>query len=768
MKWTNIPLKTKLVLYVLVGVILVLAASTGVIISTVTSQQESLAYQQSIEMASNYANQFDSDFRSNKVIVETLSDSLENYNSNNRKEINNILEELLLENPDLVGVYVGYESNAFDSRDSEFADIDEAHDSTGRFVPYWNRIGGAEFVEPLVGYDTWDYYQLPKKKQQYVLTEPYLYQGILIVSHVSPIMKDGEFIGISGLDVSLEYVDEAMGEVKAFETGYAIVVSNSGILLSHPDEKGWIGKMTLDDFGVKEISYMSDEIRDGQHGYIETLDPTTGKEVIMFYEPIKTGNFGFVLTVPKEEMLAGVTTLRDRLIFISGISLLFMGCVAYAVGRSFGKPIDKIVDDFKQISDKALSGNLDARANTNVDVDFKEIPHGLNDILDVLNRVTNSHRDAEDSLLKYANELEKSNKLMEQMEAVINSSPVIVFLWKSLDGWPVEIVSENITQFGYAAEDFISGKIPYANIMFPEDVKRIRSEVHMYCEGGYDRFNLEYRIITKFGDVRWVESKNLIQRDEDSVVTHYQGIVLDITERKRAEKLSRVNEELKSMDRMKDLFTDIMRHDLLNPAGVIKGFTEVLLEMEEDARKIRALQTIERNNKKLIDMIEFSAKLAKLENIEQLEFQRVDIGSILYEVAEIFSPQLEKKDISLDLLLDGEYPARANPIIEEVFSNLLSNAIKYSPEGNSIIIDVLDAADHWKVGVADFGGGIADGDKPFIFERFKRAEKGGIKGSGIGLAIVKRIVELHDGDVGVEDNPRGQGSVFWVTIKKDI
>ena len=117
MKFKNFPLKSKLVIYIVVGVFLVLAVSTAVIISTVTSQEEKLAYQKSIEMASNYANQFDADMKANSAVVKTLALTMENYEASNRSEVISILENILEKNPNLTGVYVGYEPNAFDGKD---------------------------------------------------------------------------------------------------------------------------------------------------------------------------------------------------------------------------------------------------------------------------------------------------------------------------------------------------------------------------------------------------------------------------------------------------------------------------------------------------------------------------------------------------------------------------------------------------------------------------------------------------------------------------
>jgi len=243
--------------------------------------------------------------------------------------------------------------------------------------------------------------------------------------------------------------------------------------------------------------------------------------------------------------------------------------------------------------------------------------------------------------------------------------------------------------------------------------------------------------------------------------------IQDFTVRKTAEEeIQEYAVELEHSNELKDLFTDILRHDLLNPAGIVKGFTEVLLDMEKDENKLHPLQAIERNAERLIDMIESASSFAKMESTEKLEFDKIDIGVIFKEVVENFRPDLEEKQMVLEFAAEGMYPANVNPVIEEVFANLLSNAIKYSPEKSRIIIDILDAGDNWKVTITDSGEGILDKDKPTIFERFKRVDKGGVKGTGLGLAIVRRIIDLHGGSVGVLDNPEGQGSVFWVTVRK--
>ncbi|KKG16894.1 hypothetical protein EO98_02990 [Methanosarcina sp. 2.H.T.1A.6] len=154
-----------------------------------------------------------------------------------------------------------------------------------------------------------------------------------------------------------------------------------------------------------------------------------------------------------------------------------------------------------------------------------------------VSRDITERKQVEKDLLNYARQLEHSNKLKEEMERIINNSPVIVFLWKYEEGWPIEFVSENITRFGYEIEDLTSTskKIFYSDIVYPEDREKVGDDVVRNVEAGCDVYTSEYRIFTKSGEVRWVDERTFIQRDGKGEI-HLQGIILDITERKQAEK----------------------------------------------------------------------------------------------------------------------------------------------------------------------------------------------------------------------------------------
>ncbi|WP_410509926.1 histidine kinase dimerization/phosphoacceptor domain -containing protein [Methanosarcina hadiensis] len=827
---SNTPLRTKMIIYTVLGVFMILTASTAVIISTVTTQEEKLAYQQSVEMASNYANQFDADMKANFAIAKTISTTMESYETADREEALLILENLLRDNPHLLGTYVAFEPDSFDGKDSEYVNT-PAHDETGRFVPYWNKMNGTVAVAPLLHYDTSDYYQLPKSMEEDVLTEPYFYEGVFMVSYVSPIMKDGKFAGIGGVDVSLDYVDEEVSEVRTFDTGYAFMVSNTGVLLSHPTHKEWIGEKNLHDFGGENLEKATVDIKNGVSGHLETIDPTTGKNVILFYEPVETGDFSFVLVVPKEEMLAGVTDLRDRLLIISAISILFMAALAYMIARSVTEPINRIVKDFKSIAEGAVKGELGVRADTDVEIDFQEIPKGLNEILSavvipiretmrvtnalakgelkervkvdvqgefreledtldkfsetlniiiddsnavltafrhnnfkrsiqiqgqgdfklltdgieetrlVLDRVTTQRREAEKALLEYARKLEHSNKLKEELESIINSSPVIVFLWKYEEGWPIEFVSENVTRLGYKVEDFTSRRILYGDIVYPEDLEQVEFELARNVESGSEDYSSEYRIITRSGEVRWVDERTFIQRDESGEI-HLQGIILDITEHKKAEEALLQMEEIRKKE---------IHHRIKNNLQVISTLLYLEAGNFNDEKVIEAFRDSQHRVKSMALVHE---KLYQSEDMISVDFADYiqNLANYLFGAYSIGN-----KDISLKLDVDKVFLGMdtAVPlgiIINELVSNALKHAFSERESGEiCICLKKEEKENCFSLTVKDNGRGLPEDID------FRETDS-------LGLQLVTNLVDQIEGSIGL--NTTDEGTEFRIRFRE--
>lgn len=140
--------------------------------------------------------------------------------------------------------------------------------------------------------------------------------------------------------------------------------------------------------------------------------------------------------------------------------------------------------------------------------------------------------------------LRKSLEMQKILRAIINKSPAVAFSWVNLENWPVDFVSENVTQFGYSVEDFLSENILYGNIIHRKDIQAVIENLAHSVRQGYDSFEMEYRIFTGDGGIRWVEERTFIERNIRGEVTHFQGIIIDVTEKKEAQKMLDIQREL--------------------------------------------------------------------------------------------------------------------------------------------------------------------------------------------------------------------------------
>ncbi|MDQ7782133.1 MAG: response regulator [Desulfomonilaceae bacterium] len=129
-------------------------------------------------------------------------------------------------------------------------------------------------------------------------------------------------------------------------------------------------------------------------------------------------------------------------------------------------------------------------------------------------------------------ELRITVERLKQMESIIEISPAVAFVRRASDNWPIEFVSDNVLQFDYESEDLLAGEITYGDIIHPDDRARVFAEV-LACakDPDIEEFSLEYRILTGYGEQRWVDDRTFVRRDSKGVVTHLQGIILDVTHR---------------------------------------------------------------------------------------------------------------------------------------------------------------------------------------------------------------------------------------------
>ncbi|MBD1865282.1 MULTISPECIES: ATP-binding protein, partial [Trichocoleus] len=248
--------------------------------------------------------------------------------------------------------------------------------------------------------------------------------------------------------------------------------------------------------------------------------------------------------------------------------------------------------------------------------------------------------------------------------------------------------------------------------------------------------------------------------------------VLDLSESKKVEALLRQQtEELSRANRLKDEFLATVSHELRTPLNAMLGWSTMLRSRQlDEATTNRAIETIERNaraqNQLINDLLDVSRIITgKL----RLNVRPVILVSVIEAAIDSIRPAAEAKDIRLQSVLDPN----AGPLsgdsdrLQQVFWNLLSNAVKFTPKGGRVQIRLERINSHIEVTVSDTGQGISPEFLPYVFERLQQADSTTTRahgGLGLGLAIVRHLVELHGGSVDATSAGEGKGATFMVNL----
>jgi hypothetical protein len=231
------------------------------------------------------------------------------------------------------------------------------------------------------------------------------------------------------------------------------------------------------------------------------------------------------------------------------------------------------------------------------------------------------------------------------------------------------------------------------------------------------------------------------------------------------------NRELRRLNDLKNSFLGFAAHDLRNPIGSIKVATELLLGelrevMPEEMERI--LQNVHRQANFTLNLLNDLLDIAHIESGSfTVELARMDMATFLEEAVERHQEAAKAKSIRLRLRCISTGDLVVDPLrLRQVIDNLLSNAIKYSPPKTMVVVRCIRTLEGWRIEVEDEGPGIRPQDRTRLFEGFARLTArptGDEKSTGLGLAITRRIVEAHGGQIGVESE-LGEGSLFWFTL----
>ncbi len=323
---------------------------------------------------------------------------------------------------------------------------------------------------------------------------------------------------------------------------------------------------------------------------------------------------------------------------------------------------------------------------------------------------------------------------------------------------------------GYSREELLG--MNYKDYTTPKTAERMYGIYTNIYETGKSAEITDHEIIIKDGSKRFLEMSSALIRDAAGEPMGFQGVTRDVTERKRSERAIKqseqaynaLSEKLTKANKMKELLLDIISHDLMNPAGVIQGMSE-LLENEFPDNTMAGV--IKDSSESLIRVIKNAATLSKISMGEKIKTEVLDLVKIIQEVVPEFSLQLEGSGMTCEFKLPKTIRIKANPIIAEVFKNYISNAIKYSAAGKRILFESRLSKSAVTINVIDFGPAVPKEKRELIFEREFQLENKTRKGKGLGLAIVKRIALAHNATVGVKPN-KPEGNIFYIKIPKKL
>jgi len=275
----------------------------------------------------------------------------------------------------------------------------------------------------------------------------------------------------------------------------------------------------------------------------------------------------------------------------------------------------------------------------------------------------------------------------------------------------------------------------------------------------------------------WVSTTKMPLLDGDGRVIGTFGISRDVTAQvgaedtlaRQASELSAQNERLRELDRLKDEFIATVSHELRTPLTSIIGYIELLRDESMDGPNTgQFTEVIGRNAEQLLRLVGDLLFLSRMRTGKlAIDLHATDLAGLAAKAVAEMRPQARRKNVELVLSATAVPPFAADPVrITQLLGNLISNAVKFTGAGGRVEVSIGAQEDGAVLAVADTGAGIPAADREKIFERFYRSATAArlvVPGTGLGLPIVKAIVEAHGGSITV-DSAEGQGSTFTVHL----
>jgi PAS domain S-box-containing protein len=374
-------------------------------------------------------------------------------------------------------------------------------------------------------------------------------------------------------------------------------------------------------------------------------------------------------------------------------------------------------------------------------------------------RVQNAIRESEEKFRNLTENIDDFLYTYERVNNILKS----VFYTASV---------EKIT--GYTHEDFLSDQRLMFKVIHPDDLSSVKRKLKTLLRSRIQNSEeMEFRIINSNGNIVWVRNKINIIRDPGNRIEKIFGLVSDITLRKKAEdELKRSTENLVKLNDAKDKFISIISHDLRTPFSSILGFTDLLLtdeELSEEEKKQYAMY-IQESSRSMLSLVNSLLDWTRLQTGRiKFEPEKFHVVTIIDEAIQVLSGSAFQKKIDIVNSVKEDLIVFADKgLLLQALSNLISNAIKFTKPGGriEILAEQSKKLRFLQLSVKDNGVGISEDNLQNLFRvetKYTSEGTAGEKGSGLGLSLVKEIIEKHGGEIWVESIYK-EGSEFKFTI----
>jgi PAS domain S-box-containing protein len=369
---------------------------------------------------------------------------------------------------------------------------------------------------------------------------------------------------------------------------------------------------------------------------------------------------------------------------------------------------------------------------------------------------------------------------LQRAAAIIERSPVTAFTWSASPGWPVTYATANVIDtFGYSESDFLTGRIAYEKVVHPDDLLRVSREMEQASANPATASlcHEPYRIIRADGSVRWILDMTSIQRDAAGVPTDFEGIIMDVTARQKAElALVAAKRQAEAASQAKSAFLAAMSHELRTPLNAILGFTHLLRrEANLPADQAEHLDLINRSGEHLLHIINDVLDMSKIEaGGLTIELSLVDVVERIRDTVTLMRPKATERGLILEVSCDCPHPVRTDATkFRQIVFNLIGNAIKFTTHGRVALRVRLqppsgEPSRTLEIEVEDTGIGIASEDLARLCEPFFQASHHAPQqGTGLGLAITRQYLEKLGGSLHITSTP-GRGSCFRATLPVEV